>query len=50
MALRTAAVKEKFESLGADPQNLSVAQFGSFIRADLDKWKKVGQAAGVKVE
>jgi tripartite-type tricarboxylate transporter receptor subunit TctC len=49
-ALRTAAVKEKFESLGADPQNLSVAQFGSFIRADLDKWKKVGQAAGVKVE
>src|SRR3954470_3314993 len=49
-ALGTATVKEKFESLGADPQNLSVAQFGSFIRADLDKWKKVGQAAGVKVE
>ena len=49
-ALRTAAVTEKFRNLGADPQERSVRDFGEFIRADLDKWKKVGAAAGVRVE
>ena len=49
-ALRTSTVKEKFQSLGADPQERSVKDFGDFIRADLDKWKKVGAAAGVRVE
>ncbi len=49
-ALRTATVKEKFQNLGADPQERSVRDFGDFIRADLDKWKKVGAAAGVRVE
>jgi tripartite-type tricarboxylate transporter receptor subunit TctC len=49
-ALRTAGVKEKFQSLGADPQERSVREFGDFIRADLAKWKKVGAAAGVRVE
>jgi tripartite-type tricarboxylate transporter receptor subunit TctC len=49
-ALHTAAVREKFQNLGADPQERSVREFGEFIRADLDKWKKVGTAAGVRVE
>jgi tripartite-type tricarboxylate transporter receptor subunit TctC len=49
-ALRTATVREKFQNLGADPQERSVRDFGEFIRADLDKWKKVGAAAGVRVE
>ena len=49
-ALRTAPVREKFQNLGADPQERSVRDFGDFIRADLDKWKKVGAAAGVRIE
>jgi tripartite-type tricarboxylate transporter receptor subunit TctC len=49
-ALRTTSVKEKFQNLGADPQERSIREFGDFIRADLDKWKKVGAAAGVRVE
>jgi tripartite-type tricarboxylate transporter receptor subunit TctC len=49
-ALRTATVREKFQNLGADPQERTVRDFGEFIRADLDKWKKVGAAAGVRVE
>ncbi len=49
-ALHTATVREKFKNLGADPQERSVRDFGEFIRADLDKWKKVGAAAGVRVE
>jgi tripartite-type tricarboxylate transporter receptor subunit TctC len=49
-ALRLASVKEKFQNLGADPQERSAREFGEFIRADLDKWKKVGAAAGVRIE
>lgn len=49
-ALRTTAVKEKFKNLGAEPQEKSVGEFSEFIRTDLQKWKKVGAAAGVRIE
>lgn len=49
-AVRSAAVKEKFRGLGADPQETTPQQFSAFIRSDIEKWKKVAQEAGVKVE
>ena len=49
-ALRTTAVREKFQNLGADPQEKTVHEFSEFIRTDLQKWKKVGAAAGVRIE
>lgn len=45
-----AAVRAKFENIGADPAESSPKQFADFIRNDLDKWRKVVAEAGLKVE
>lgn len=49
-SVRSAAVKEKFRGLGADPQETTPQQFSAFIRSDIEKWKKVAQTAGIKAE
>lgn len=48
--VRSAAIREKFRDMGADPQETTPEQFSATIRNDIDKWKKVARAAGMKAE
>jgi tripartite-type tricarboxylate transporter receptor subunit TctC len=43
-------VREKLISNGADPVGSSPEQLDKFMRAEIEKWRKVIQFAGVKVE
>ena len=36
--------------LGAEPWSTSSDQFDKYVRADIDKWAKVIQTAGIKVQ
>jgi tripartite-type tricarboxylate transporter receptor subunit TctC len=43
-------VREKMGSVGADPIGSSPAQFATFMRAEVDKWKKVIKSSGISVD
>ena len=44
------AIREAWAKQGAVPMALSPAQFDAFLRRDTDKWAKVIQQAGIKVQ
>ncbi len=48
--VNTPAVREKLVAVGADPLTMSMDEFTSFLRADIEKWGKVVKAAGIQVE
>jgi tripartite-type tricarboxylate transporter receptor subunit TctC len=48
--VNTPAVREKLTAVGADPVTMSVDEFTSFIRADIEKWGKLVREAGIQVE
>ena len=48
--VNTSAVREKLTAVGADPLTLSMDEFTSFLRADIEKWGRVVKAAGIQVE
>ena len=43
-------VREKMASVGADPIGSSPAQFATFMRAEVDKWRKVIKSSGISVD
>jgi tripartite-type tricarboxylate transporter receptor subunit TctC len=49
-ALANPTVKERLAGLGADAIGSSPEQFAAFVQAEIKKWAKVVQAAGLKVE
>ena len=49
-SVNTPGVREKLISSGADPLTMTPDEFGSFLRADIEKWGRVVKAAGVKVD
>ena len=49
-ALRTAEVKDRLLSQGLEAQPTSPEEFGRLIVGDIDRWAKVVEKAGVKVE
>ncbi len=49
-ALKTPAVKQRLEKLGAATVGTSPAAFAKFIRAEYDKWGPIIKAAGIKGE
>ena len=49
-ALKVPAVKNRLVDLGATPIGSSPAEFGTFIRAEHEKWGPVIRAAGIKAE
>ncbi len=49
-AMKTAAVKERFRTLGATPIGSTSAEFAKLIRSDYDKWGPVIKAAGIEAE
>jgi tripartite-type tricarboxylate transporter receptor subunit TctC len=49
-ALKAPAVKNRLTDLGAATVGSSPAEFGSFIRAEYEKWGPIIKAAGIKAE
>jgi tripartite-type tricarboxylate transporter receptor subunit TctC len=43
-------VRERFDQQGAIPSPGTPAEFGAFIKREIDKWAKVVKASGAKVE
>jgi tripartite-type tricarboxylate transporter receptor subunit TctC len=48
--LRKAEVKDAWTKQGAVPLNMSPAEFDTYMRGDIEKWAKVIQSAGIKVQ
>jgi tripartite-type tricarboxylate transporter receptor subunit TctC len=49
-ALANAAVRERYRSSGADVWEMSQADFNSYVRGDVEKWRKVAREADIVVE
>jgi tripartite-type tricarboxylate transporter receptor subunit TctC len=47
-ALKSADMKEKLATDGAEPVGTSAAEFAALIKNELDKWTKVARAAGIE--
>jgi tripartite-type tricarboxylate transporter receptor subunit TctC len=47
-ALADPGVREKAMNLGNDPMDMSPAEFARFVRSEIDEYKKIAQAAGIK--
>ena len=43
-------VKEKFLAVGSEATPTGPEAFGAFIRAEIEKWARIGRAANVKIE
>jgi tripartite-type tricarboxylate transporter receptor subunit TctC len=48
--IRSPEVAKKFTELGADPQFGTPAEFAAYVAADLVKWTRLAQDAGLKAE
>jgi tripartite-type tricarboxylate transporter receptor subunit TctC len=48
VALRSREMKDRLAADGAEPLASTPAQFGAFIRRELDKWAKVAEAARIE--
>jgi tripartite-type tricarboxylate transporter receptor subunit TctC len=49
-AINSAAVKEKYLAMGAQPVGNTPAQFSTFIKNEITKWTKVVKDSGAKVD
>ena len=49
-ALQSPEVKEKLALQGAEPLGSTPAEYGAYIRKEIDRWGKLVQQAGVKAE
>lgn len=49
-SLKSDAVRERFDTLGAEVWSSTPEQLAQFIKDDLAKWSKVVKIAGIKVE
>ena len=47
--LTSAEIKKSWAKQGVDPMSMTPEQFGAFIKAEIEKWAKVAQTAGVKI-
>ncbi len=48
--LKTSEIKARFIELGAEPGDLTPAQFAAFIKAETAKWAKVAKESGASIE
>ncbi|MGQ0512568.1 MAG: Bug family tripartite tricarboxylate transporter substrate binding protein [Betaproteobacteria bacterium] len=49
-AIQAPEVRARLASLGTDPTGGSAAEFGATIRADIARWAKVVETAGIKID
>ena len=49
-ALAVGSVRERYRDAGADVSDLSQAEFDIYVRADLEKWRKVAREANIVLE
>jgi tripartite-type tricarboxylate transporter receptor subunit TctC len=49
-AVATPAVRERFMSVGADPQTTSPEEFTREIKEEIEKWGKLAKSAGIVIE
>jgi tripartite-type tricarboxylate transporter receptor subunit TctC len=49
-ALSNAGVRERYRSAGADVWEMSQADFEAYVRADVEKWRKVAREANIVVD
>ena len=49
-ALKTPEIKAAFDNAGAEPGDMTPAQFAAFFQDEYAKWAKVVKAAGIKGE
>jgi tripartite-type tricarboxylate transporter receptor subunit TctC len=47
--LTSAEIKKSWGEQGVDPMSMTPEQFSAFIKAEIEKWAKVAQSAGVKI-
>jgi len=49
-ALANEGVRERYRGMGADVWEMSQAEFDAYVRADVEKWRKVAREANIVVE
>ena len=49
-ALGNEGVRERYRSMGADVWEMSQADFNAYVRADVEKWRKVARDANIVVD
>jgi tripartite-type tricarboxylate transporter receptor subunit TctC len=49
-ALANEGVKERYRAMGADVWEMSQAEFDAYVRADVEKWRRVARDANIVVE
>ncbi len=49
-ALANAGVRERYRAMGADVSEMTQAEFDAYVRADLEKWRRVAREANIVVE
>ena len=49
-ALATATVRERYRAMGAEVSDLGQGEFEAYVRADLDKWRRVAREANIVIE
>ena len=49
-ALANPAVRERYRAMGAEVSDMGQAEFETYVRADLEKWKRVAREAHIVVE
>jgi tripartite-type tricarboxylate transporter receptor subunit TctC len=47
-ALQAKDVQEQYDKLGMSTGGMTVEQFGSFVRSEIDKYQKIVKSAGIK--
>ena len=48
--LRLAEIRDSFKNQGAEPVGNTPDQFRAIIRSEIEKWRKVVQAIGAKID
>ncbi|MGB7540970.1 MAG: tripartite tricarboxylate transporter substrate binding protein [Burkholderiales bacterium] len=49
-ALSIESVRERYRSMGVEMMDMSPAEFAAFVRADLEKWRKVAREANIVLD
>ena len=49
-ALSNETVRERYRSMGVDVMDMSRSEFAAYVRADLEKWRKIAREGNIVVE